>query len=61
MTTPTTLSTLTTTDLQHLHAYWRAANDLAVGQISLLAHPLVCEQPTLTHVKQRVLGRAGRP
>lgn len=21
--------------LRHMHAYWRAANDLAVGQISL--------------------------
>lgn len=42
-----------------MHAYWRAANYLAVGQIYLLANPLLREPLTLAHVKPRLLGHWG--
>jgi xylulose-5-phosphate/fructose-6-phosphate phosphoketolase len=32
---------LSTQELEALHAYWRAANYLSVGQIYLLANPLL--------------------
>ncbi|TSA81769.1 phosphoketolase family protein [Deinococcus detaillensis] len=60
MTAPTTSrSTLSPTELQHLDAYWRAANYLSVGQIYLLANPLLREPLTLKHVKPRLLGHWG--
>jgi xylulose-5-phosphate/fructose-6-phosphate phosphoketolase len=46
-------------DLQRLDAYWRAANYLSVGQIYLLANPLLREPLTLEHVKPRLLGHWG--
>ncbi len=42
-----------------LNAYWRAANYLSVGQIYLLANPLLREPLTLEHVKPRLLGHWG--
>lgn len=42
-----------------LHAYWRAANYLAVGQIYLLDNPLLTEPLTLAHIKPRLLGHWG--
>jgi xylulose-5-phosphate/fructose-6-phosphate phosphoketolase len=42
-----------------LDAYWRAANYLAVGQIYLLANPLLRKPLTLEHVKPRLLGHWG--
>jgi len=45
--------------LRKLHAYWRAANYLSVGQIYLLANPLLKEPLTLAHVKPRLLGHWG--
>ncbi|MFB9991311.1 phosphoketolase [Deinococcus oregonensis] len=57
--TLTTAPTLTPTELQLLHAYWRAANYLSVGQIYLLANPLLREPLLLEHVKPRLLGHWG--
>src|SRR5690349_4028303 len=45
--------------LHRLDAYWRAANYLSVGQIYLLANPLLREPLTLEHVKPRLLGHWG--
>ena len=45
--------------LRRLHAYWRAANYLSVGQIYLLDNPLLREPLTLEHVKPRLLGHWG--
>jgi len=46
-------------DLQRLHAYWRAANYLSVGQIYLLDNPLLREPLRLEHIKPRLLGHWG--
>src|SRR5579864_2308112 len=45
--------------LQRMHAWWRAANYLSVGQIYLLDNPLFREPLSLTHVKPRLLGHWG--
>src|SRR5690242_15141785 len=50
---------LTDDALHRLDAYWRAANYLSVGQIYLLANPLLREPLTLEHVKPRLLGHWG--
>ena len=50
---------LTETELQRVHAWWRAANYLGVGQIYLLDNPLLTEPLTLEHVKPRLLGHWG--
>ncbi len=42
-----------------MHAYWRAANFLSVGQIYLRANPLLEEKLTLDHIKPRLLGHWG--
>ena len=42
-----------------MHAYWRAANYLAVGQIYLCANPLLKEPLTPQHIKRRLLGHWG--
>ena len=42
-----------------MHAYWRAANYLSVGQIYLLDNPLLREPLRLEHVKPRLLGPLG--
>jgi xylulose-5-phosphate/fructose-6-phosphate phosphoketolase len=46
-------------DLACIDAYWRAANYLAVGQIYLLANPLLREPLQIKHVKPRLLGHWG--
>ena len=46
-------------ELGRLDAYWRAANYLSVGQIYLLANPLLREPLALEHVKPRLLGHWG--
>jgi len=51
--------TLTTKELQKIHAYWRAANYLSVGQIYLLDNPLLQEPLKLEHIKPRLLGHWG--
>ena len=45
--------------LRQMHAYWRAANYLSVGQIYLLANPLLKEPLKIEHVKPRLLGHWG--
>ena len=45
--------------LRTLDAYWRAANYLSVGQIYLLANPLLREPLTMDHIKSRLLGHWG--
>jgi xylulose-5-phosphate/fructose-6-phosphate phosphoketolase len=45
--------------LRRIDAYWRAANYLSVGQIYLLANPLLREPLELEHVKPRLLGHWG--
>jgi len=42
-----------------MHAYWRAANYLSVGQIYLFANPLLQEPLRLEHIKPRLLGHWG--
>src|SRR5438105_14098294 len=51
--------TLSDALLTRIHAYWRAANYLSVGQIYLLANPLLREPLVLDHVKPRLLGHWG--
>ncbi len=46
-------------DLRELDAYWRAANYLTVGQIYLLANPLLREPLRAEHIKPRLLGHWG--
>ncbi|ONI67002.1 phosphoketolase [Kribbella sp. ALI-6-A] len=46
-------------ELQGLDAYWRAANYLSVGQIYLLANPLLREPLRPEHIKPRLLGHWG--
>src|SRR6185436_17554483 len=45
--------------LQKIDAYWRAANYLSVGQIYLLANPLLKEPLAREHIKPRLLGHWG--
>ncbi|MHB8253416.1 MAG: phosphoketolase family protein [Acidiferrobacter sp.] len=42
-----------------MHRYWMAANYLTVGQIYLLANPLLREPLARTHIKTRLLGHWG--
>ncbi|MBC7603754.1 MAG: hypothetical protein H7255_13985, partial [Ramlibacter sp.] len=42
--------------LQHLDAYWRAANYLSVGQIFLWDNPLLRRPLTLADVEAMLLG-----
>ena len=47
-------------DLLHrMHAYWRAANYLSVGQIYLRDNPLLEVPLTIKHIKPRLLGHWG--
>ncbi len=57
MATPT--SPLSAEELRLIHAYWRAANYLSVGQIYLRDNPLLREPLRLEHVKPRLLGHWG--
>jgi xylulose-5-phosphate/fructose-6-phosphate phosphoketolase len=50
---------LTDREVESIHAYWRASNYLSVGQIYLLANPLLREPLALEHVKPRLLGHWG--
>ena len=52
-------SPLTTDQLQTMHAYWRAANYLSVGQIYLKDNPLLDRPLTLDDIKPRLLGHWG--
>src|SRR2546425_1062442 len=46
-------------ELRRVHAYWRAANYLSVGQIYLYDNPLLREPLKAEHVKRRLLGHWG--
>ena len=46
-------------DLALIDAWWRAANYLSVGQIYLMANPLLREPLAPEHVKPRLLGHWG--
>ncbi|MBQ0904598.1 phosphoketolase [Micromonospora sp. U21] len=50
---------ITDDELRRLHAYWRAANYLTVGQIYLLGNPLLREPLTPDDIKPRLLGHWG--
>jgi xylulose-5-phosphate/fructose-6-phosphate phosphoketolase len=47
------------TTIDRIDAWWRAANYLSIGQIYLLANPLLREPLTRDHVKPRLLGHWG--
>ncbi|MBY5758790.1 phosphoketolase family protein [Rhizobium leguminosarum] len=50
---------LTDTELTLIDRYWRAANYLSIGQIYLLANPLLREPLKPEHIKPRLLGHWG--
>ncbi len=50
---------LSAEELRKMHAYWRAANYLSVGEIYLMDNPLLKEPLQLKHVKPRLLGHWG--
>ena len=50
---------LTAEELRLIHAYWRAANYVSVGQIYLYDNPLLREPLTLAHVKPLVVSHWG--
>ncbi len=52
-------SPLSNEELRLIHAYWRAANYLSVGQIYLYDNPLLREPLERAHVKPRLLGHWG--
>ena len=45
--------------VRKMHAYWRAANYLSVGQIYLQDNPLLESPLRLEHIKPRLLGHWG--
>src|SRR5690349_20535996 len=61
MTSPTLVSSpvLEPDELRRMDAWWRAANYLSVGQIYLMANPLLREPLRPEHVKPRLLGHWG--
>src|SRR5918996_571216 len=50
---------LSADELPRIDRHWRAANYLSVGQIYLLANPLLAEALAPEHVKPRLLGHWG--
>ncbi|WP_329225383.1 phosphoketolase family protein [Streptomyces sp. NBC_00111] len=59
MTDARTPPALSDTEVAALDAHWRAANYLAVGQIYLMANPLLEEPLAPEHIKPRLLGHWG--
>jgi xylulose-5-phosphate/fructose-6-phosphate phosphoketolase len=57
--TPTIREPLSRDELEKIDAYWNAANYLTVGQIYLLANPLLREPLRPEHIKPRLLGHWG--
>lgn len=53
------MNVLTDSKLHKLHAYWQAANYLAVGQIYLQDNALLKEPLKAEHIKPRLLGHWG--
>jgi xylulose-5-phosphate/fructose-6-phosphate phosphoketolase len=56
---PESQQPLSQEELRKMHAYWRAANYLSVGQIYLYANPLLSEPLKPEHIKPRLLGHWG--
>ena len=56
---PAPADPLSSEELQKIHAYWRAANYVSVGQIYLYKNPLLREPLKLEHTKPRLLGHWG--
>lgn len=54
-----TLQPLDQDILDKMHAYWRAANYLSVGQIYLYDNPLLKQPLQASHIKPRLLGHWG--
>lgn len=54
-----TTAPLTSQEIALIHAYWRAANYLSVGQIYLLDNPLLKKPLAKEHIKPRLLGHWG--
>ena len=52
-------SPLAKSELQLMNEWWHAANYLSVGQVYLLANPLLREPLRMEHVKPRLLGHWG--
>jgi len=52
-------SPLSADELEAMNTWWRAANYLSVGQIYLLANPLLREPLRPEHIKPRLLGHWG--
>ena len=50
---------LSDTELERIHAYWRAANYLSIGQIYLYDNPLLREPLKPEQIKPRLLGHWG--
>jgi xylulose-5-phosphate/fructose-6-phosphate phosphoketolase len=50
---------LSTPELERIHAWWRATNFVAAGQIYLLDNPLLREPLRIEHIKPRLLGHWG--
>src|SRR5262245_27656535 len=49
----------TEADVAAVDAWWRANNYLTVGQIYLMANPLLLEPLAAEHIKPRILGHWG--
>ena len=56
---PAAAGPLSAAELDQIHAYWRAANYLSVGQIYLRDNPLLREPLEPGHIKARLLGHWG--
>ena len=56
---PTEANPLLEHEARLMHAWWRAANYLSVGQVYLLDNPLLRAPLTKEHVKPRLLGHWG--
>ncbi len=55
----TSVNPLSIEEKLKMDAYWRAANYLSVGQIYLLANPMLHEPLKIEHIKPRLLGHWG--
>ncbi|TCC16073.1 phosphoketolase [Kribbella sindirgiensis] len=53
------VSALSDAELECVDAWWRAANYLTIGQIYLMANPLLHKQLTAADIKPRLLGHWG--
>lgn len=56
---PDTETPLSRDELEAINTWWRAANDLSVGQIHLLDNPLLRQPLRRENVKARLLGHWG--